>query len=221
MTKIERLTLTRDNFIDAVFDAGARWSPASIRDRLGSPDSLDALFAFLVEFARSAGALDAQEENVSKRPGLGSAPLMLGRKIHLNLSKLGREDLQRALASAAALYACSAGSKIAAVVGGVGYTVHSMVDIVTRLEDRNGEVCVIEAMQERQLSSRDGATSKMVHHVLTDAPCRYPGIGCRFEQDKTCGLTSTSTEAVIESLQSKSVIEPITVLPPHEWRIRT
>jgi hypothetical protein len=215
------LSLTRDNFLEVLLDKNDRWSPQLVRSIMPTSQALEHLYLGVLTYLSEQGYVSEDGGTDTPAAAAGQLPLMIGKTVHVNVSKLFLgKDLKDFTASMAILTSVVVNhytDNPAALVP----LIPTLVGMVKRLKRQLGEVCVVEYIREyysRRLNS--GATAELIAHELRGEPCRYPGQECRYEAAGICAIKVESVTAVIQALKGKEIVEPITHEEPLEWRLR-
>jgi hypothetical protein len=206
-------TISRDNFLEAIFDEGDRWSPDSVREILPTMEVLDALYLTVAE----------QVKDPRYDPAGSQLPLMLGKSIHLNLTALASNELKDITVAAAILLSIIAQQytdELASLAGGLVAFIPAILRSATRLKKQLGEICLLEVIHEGYLKrAHTGPTARIIAYELNGEKCRYPGQYCRYEDAGLCTIEEKNVEATLLALEEKQVVEKVTHEEPYEWKI--
>ena len=212
------LILTRDNFLDVLLDRHDRWSPDAVRQTLQTRDAIDPLFIGVLEYVEEQGYADSPDLQLSLSAA-GQLPLMLGKTVHVNVSKLILKDIREFIGQSTIILS------LALKHYGYDYTalvalIPLLSGLIKKLKKQLGEVCVIECIQEHYVRRLQiGTTAASIAHELLNEPCRYLGQGCRFEKAKVCMMNEENVQAALTDLEKKEVVKPISSQKPLEWRV--
>jgi hypothetical protein len=181
----------------------------------------DYLYLGVLTYLTEEGYVREKDGAASLLIAGGQLPLMIGKTVHINVSKLflstELKDFTASLAILVSVVATHHTDNPAALAA----LIPTLVSTVKRLKKQLGEVCVVDYVREyysRRLQS--GATADLVAHELGGEPCRYPGQGCRYEDMGTCAIKKESADAILRALKDKEIVEAITHEEPLEWRLR-
>lgn len=215
------LYLTKENFLEALLDKNDRWSPQQVRSMMATSQALEHLYLGVLTYLSEQGYAVLDGVPDSQAAAAGQLPLMIGKTVHVNVSKLFLgKDLKDITASMAVLMSVVV-NQYTDNPAALAPLIPTLVGMVKRLKKQLGEVCVVEYIREYYSPRlQSGATAQLIAHELGGEPCRYPGQGCRYEAARTCAIKSESAAAVIQALKGKEIIEPITHEEPLEWRLR-
>jgi hypothetical protein len=223
----EILYLTRDNFLDMLLDKNDRWSPNIIRIILKTPEAIDVLFLAVSMYLIEKEYTDSSNDRDPSAVATGQLPLMVGKRIHVNLSKFAEEDVKDFIVACVAIATSLGAHQFIAnpitFLPGAGGLVSLAAKIKTKavkLRKPLGEVCVVESVRGHYSPKTEkGASAGLVALELANEPCRYPGQECHYEVDKKCGITIEKIEQILQGLEKKEVIEHCNYEEPPQWKI--
>src|SRR5258708_3668569 len=89
------VTLTRENFFRIILANDKRWDSDTVRRLFSSGEAIDAMFVALATHAHVNGHLFDEKQTSISRPSVSAhLPLMIGRSIHISLSKAVQKEMK-------------------------------------------------------------------------------------------------------------------------------